>query len=159
MTRCWPNSLTSEPVLRHKVLAAKETTDVLILDWPGHSDEAPLFSLGRALVLAGARLLELDSRELNLELKARVDGDLGILLYDTVPGGAGHCFELLVLGRPWLEAARDILHGSESHYATCRRACLECLLDFGGQFHAHRLDRKAALEILDGVLGDRKRDK
>jgi hypothetical protein len=24
----------------------------------------------------------------------------------------------------------------------CRRACLECLLDFAGQFHAHRLDRK-----------------
>jgi DEAD/DEAH box helicase domain-containing protein len=154
MTRCWPNSLTYEPVLRHKVLAAKETTDVLILDWPGHCDEAPLFSLGRALVLAGARLLELDSRELNLELKARVDGDLGILLYDTVPGGAGHCFELFVLGRPWLEAARKILRGSPSHDATCRRACLECLLDFGGQFHADRLDRKGALDLLDAVLGD-----
>jgi hypothetical protein len=41
MTRCWPNSLPHEPVLRHKVLAAKETTDVLILrsslffPWPG----------------------------------------------------------------------------------------------------------------------------
>jgi hypothetical protein len=153
MTRCWPNSLTYEPVLRHKVLAAKETTDVLIHDWPGHCDQAPLFSLGRALVLAGARLLELDSRELNLELKARVDGDLGILLYDTVPGGAGHCFELFVLGRPWLEAARKILRGSPSHDATCRRACLECLLDFGGQFHADRLNRKGALDLLDAALG------
>ena len=94
MSRCWPNSLTYEPVLRHKVLAAKETTDVLIFDLPGNFDEAPLFSLGRALVLAGARLLELDSRELNLEIKVRADGDLGILFYDTVPGGAGHCFEL-----------------------------------------------------------------
>jgi DEAD/DEAH box helicase domain-containing protein len=159
MTRCWPSSLAYEPVLRHKVLAAKETTDVLILDWPGHCDEAPLFSLGRALVLAGARLLELDSRELNLELKARVDGDLGILLYDTVPGGAGHCFELLVLGRPWLDAARRILRGSPSHDATCRRACLECLLDFGDQFHAHVLDRKGALDLLDACLGDQECDK
>jgi hypothetical protein len=154
MTHCWPNSLQYEPVLRHKVLAAKETTDVLILDWPNDPGEAPLFSLGRSLVLSGARLLELDSRELNLELKTRRDGELGILLYDTVPGGAGHCFELLNLGRPWLEAARRILQGSPSHSITCRRACLECLLDFSGQFQAHLLDRKGALELLDAALGE-----
>jgi hypothetical protein len=53
-TRCWPRALAYEPVLRHKVLAATETTDVLILDWPVSADEASLFSLGRALVLAGA---------------------------------------------------------------------------------------------------------
>jgi hypothetical protein len=108
--------------------------------------------------IAGVRLLELDSRELNLELKSRVDGDLGILLYDTIPGGAGHCFELLVLGRTWLEEARKILRGSPSHDATCRRACLECLLDFAGQFHAHRLDRKGALDLLDDVLGEQEHD-
>ncbi|MGD0248548.1 MAG: DUF1998 domain-containing protein [Candidatus Limnocylindrales bacterium] len=158
MTRCWPNGLPSDPVLRHKVLAAKETTDVLILDWPGCCDEAPQFSLGRALVLAGARLLELDSRELDLELKARANGDPGILLYDTVPGGAGHCFELLVLGRRWLREARRILRGSTAHDAICRRACLECLLDFGGQFHAHLLDRKGALGLLDAGLGAQELD-
>src|ERR1022692_2153815 len=152
MTRCWPNSLQYDPVLRHKVLAAKETTDVLILDWPADSDKASLYSLGRALVLAGTRLLELDSRELDLELKARVDGRLGILLYDTIPGGAGHCLELLNLDRPWLEAARNILLGSPSHDAACRRACLECLLDFGGQFHAELLDRKGALNLIGAAL-------
>lgn len=108
-SRCWPQSLQYEPVLRHKVLAARETTDVLILDWPGDSDEGPLFSLGRALLLAGARLLELDSRELGLELKPRGTGEFSILLYDTVPGGAGHCFELMKLGELWLKEARNIL--------------------------------------------------
>jgi hypothetical protein len=152
MSRCWPNSLPYKPVLRHKVLAAKETTDVLILEWPGGCDKARLFSLGRALVLAGAQLLELDSRELKSELKARAGGEHDILLYDTIPGGAGHCFELFVLGRPWLEEARKILRGSPSHNATCRRACLECLLDFGGQFHAHLLDRKGALDLLEAAL-------
>ena len=48
-------------------------------------DEATLFSLGRALVLAGARLLELDNRELNVELKASLTCELSILLYDTFP--------------------------------------------------------------------------
>jgi hypothetical protein len=152
--RCWPKSLKYDPVLRHKVLAAKETTDALILDWPGDPEEAPLFSLGRALVLAGAQLLELDSRELSLELKARDAGRLGILLHDTTPGGAGQCLELFHLGRPWLEKARSILRGTPLHDAACRRACLECLLDFAGQFHADRLDRRRALEVLDEVLGD-----
>jgi len=151
-TRCWPKNLPNEPVLRHKVLAATETTDVLILDWPGNSDK--LFSLGRALLLAGARLLELDSRELGLELKPRGSGEFSILLYDTVPGGAGHCFELLDLERRWLEEARSILRGAASHDTACRRACLECLLDFAGQFHANRLDRRGALELLDTALGD-----
>jgi hypothetical protein len=105
-------------------------------------------------VLAGARLLELDSRELDVELKARDAGRLGILLYDTIPGGAGHCFELFNLGQDWLKEARRILRGTELHDAVCRRACLECLLDFAGQFHANRLNRKGALELVDAVLGD-----
>ncbi len=153
-TRCWPKSLQTEPVLRHKVLAARESTDVLILDWPIDADEAPLFSLGRALLLAGARLLELDSRELGLELKPRGGGEFSLLFHDSTPGGSGHCFELMSLGRTWLEEARRILRGSPSHDASCRRACLECLLDFAGQFHAHRLDRKAALELITAAFGD-----
>jgi hypothetical protein len=43
---CWPKDLKGEPVLRHKVLAAKERTDVLILDWPGDwAAEPDLYSL------------------------------------------------------------------------------------------------------------------
>jgi hypothetical protein len=152
-SRCWPQSLQYQPVLRHKVLAARETTDVLILDWPGDSAEGPLFSLGRALLLAGARLLELDSRELGL-LEPRKTGEFSIVLYDTVPGGAGHCFELMKLGEMWLKEARSILYGSAAHNDSCRRACLECLLDFGSQFTAHLLDRRGALSLLDGVLID-----
>ena len=150
--RCWPKSLQYDPVLRHKVLAARETTDVLILDWPTESDDASLFSLGRALVLAGTKLLELDNRELNVELKPRGAGELSTLLYDTTPGGAGHCFELMKLGRQWLKEAREILYVSPLHESACRRACLECLLDFAGQFHAHRLDRRRALDLLDAIL-------
>jgi hypothetical protein len=151
--RCWGRGIGSEPVLRHKVLAARETTDVLILDWPSDAHEAPMFSLGRALLLAGARLLEIDSREIGLQLKSRKAWEFAILFHDTAPGGAGHCFELFRLGRPWLEEARRILWVTNEHDKACERACLECLLDFGGQFNAHLLDRKSALELLDKALG------
>lgn len=134
------------------MLAARETTDVLILDWPGDCEEAALYSLGRALLLAGTQILELDSRELAIGLKRRSTGESSILLYDATPGGAGHCLELMNLGRDWLQKAGQILRGTPDHHAACRRACLDCLLDFSGQFDAHRLDRKKALQLLEGGL-------
>ncbi len=151
---CWPKDLQAEPVLRHKVLAARERTDVLLLDWPGDwAAEPDLYSLGQALVLAGTRLLELDSRELAVELKGRDEERTSILIYDTVPGGAGHCLELMERGRDWLEEARRILRGSAEHDRTCRRACLDCILDFAGQVKAHKLDRRRALDVLHFALG------
>jgi ATP-dependent helicase YprA (DUF1998 family) len=104
-------------------------------------------------LLAGTRLLELDSRELEVGIKHRQTGEPSILLYDATPGGAGHCLELMNLGSDWLETAGEILRGPPEHHQACRRACLDCLLDFSGQFDAHRLDRKAALRILDAGIG------
>jgi DEAD/DEAH box helicase domain-containing protein len=154
--RCWPRNLKDIPVLRNRVLAARERTDVLILDWPrSPSGDAALYSLGRALLLAGTRMLEIDSRELGVSLKALTTGEPGILLYDTVPGGAGHCLELMQLGRPWLDEARTLLRGSEPHDQSCRRAYLECLLDFAGQFYADKLDRIGALRLLEVLEEDR----
>jgi hypothetical protein len=69
-------------------------------------------------------------------------------LYDSTPGGAGHCLELMNLRQGWLREAKNILRGSDEHHAVCRKACLECLVDFSGQFHANRLDRKKALDLL-----------
>ena len=147
--RCWLKD--QESVLRNKVLAARETTDMLFLEWPSSGDDATMYSLGRALVLAGSALLDLDSRELELDDKSS-DNANRILLYDATPGGSGHCLELMTKGKEWFMKARGILQGTEKHNATCRKACLECLLDFSGQFYAHRLDRKKALAFLDKAL-------
>jgi hypothetical protein len=140
-----------EPVLRNKVLAARETTDMLFLEWPSSADDATMYSLGRALLLAGSALLDLDSRELELD-DNRSDNGNRILLYDATPGGSGHCLELMTKGKEWFLKAQSILQGTEKHNSICRKACLECLLDFSGQFNAHRLDRKKALAFLDEAL-------
>jgi DEAD/DEAH box helicase domain-containing protein len=147
--RCWLKD--QESVLRNKVLAARETTDMLFLEWPVAGDDPTMYSLGRALVLAGSSLLDLDSRELELDDRSS-DNTNRILLYDSTPGGSGHCLELMTKGKEWLLRARDILQGTENHNSICRKACLECLLDFSGQFNAHRLDRKRALSFLDAAL-------
>ena len=147
--RCWLKD--QESVLRNKVLAARETTDMLFLEWPSSADDATMYSLGRALLLAGSTLLDLDSRELELDDK-RSDNGNRILLYDATPGGSGHCLELMTKGKEWFLKAQSILQGTEKHNSICRKACLECLLDFSGQFNAHRLDRKKALAFLDEAL-------
>lgn len=147
---CWPKEREGAPVLRNKVLAARERTDMLRIEWPGVqlSDKNAVYSLGRAFVLAGARLLELDERELGMELMPLHDNRLGIVVFDTAPGGMGHCFELLNRDREWIEEAERILYVDEQHDAVCDRACLSCILDYSGQYKAAMMARKKALSLL-----------
>ena len=151
---CWEKGEQSSPVLRNRVLAARELTDMALLEWPGaHSGVRDgVYSFGRALLLAGARCLELDERELGMELIPLHEGNLGIVIYDTSPGGAGHCKELINLGKDWIEATRRILYVDEKHHSHCERACLDCILDFSGQYLASSLNRLDALNLLDEVF-------
>jgi DEAD/DEAH box helicase domain-containing protein len=152
---CWPRRGAGQPaVLRNRVIAAREPTDMLLLEWPGATASGlkGAFSLGRALVLAGTRLLELDHRELAMVPLPLAYPQLGIVIYDTAPGGSGHCAELLERGLDWIGATRDVLYVNEEHDRQCERACLNCILDFSGQHAAHKLDRRAALTLLEGRL-------
>ena len=148
---CWENVADVSPVLRNKVLAARELTDMALLEWPGaHSNAREgVYSFGRALLLAGARCLELDERELAMELMPLGQGILGIVVYDTSPGGAGHCRKLINLGEDWIKETRKILYVNEEHHLRCEKACLDCILDFSGQYFANSLNRLDALHLLD----------
>lgn len=147
---CWRKRDAEVPVLRHKVLAARESVDMILLDFPtsARNERAGLFSVGRAMLLAGCRRLEIDSRELGVKIKPLPDGRLGLLLHETVVGGAGHCQELLGAGRALLLDAMQLLIGDENHQLRCSRACIDCILDFAGQFYAKLLDRSEAISVL-----------
>ena len=158
--RCWRDG--EAPVVRNQTLAARETTDVLLVDIAGaigeqRADERIATTLAYALQRAGAQMLELDSREIGtMVAPAGPNGrGFGAIVYDSTPGGAGHVRELMVFGRAWLEAARDVLFVSEDHDRRCQTACLDCLLSFDAQFAAQRrlLDRPEALAILNELLG------
>jgi hypothetical protein len=127
---------------------------MLLIEWPGATEAIAdgVYSLGRAMVLAGARLLELDERELGMEVMALRSPYQGIVIYDAAAGGAGHCLELVNLGKDWIERTRQILYIDGEHHSRCGRACLECILDFSGQYKAHRLNRFAALEIIGASM-------
>ena len=101
-------------------------------------------------------MLELDGREIGvLATPAGENGARwGALLYDNVPGGAGHVRELLEMGREWLVRAKDILFIDDVHNKRCRSACLDCLLSFETQdaLQQGNLDRPSALAVLSQLL-------
>jgi hypothetical protein len=158
-SNCWRDG--EAPVLRNQTLAARETTDVLLLTFESElaqlaKDESLLETLGHALRIAGAKLLELDTRELGVMPAPAGEraGEWGAVIYDNVPGGAGHVRELLESEREWLEEARHTLYVSEAHDAQCETACLDCLLTFDAQESMGKglLQRRRAFQILAALL-------
>ena len=159
-TPCWRvNSLP--PVLRNQTLAAKEVTDVLLVDFSRclgnrRGDLTLVTTLGYGLHRAAAQMLQLDGRELGVASTpaGELGRGLGALLYDNVPGGAGHVRELLEIGRELLELTKQILYVDEAHNQRCRSACLDCLLSFDTQdaMREGRLNRPLALSVLADLL-------
>ncbi len=159
---CWSNSETAQ-ALRNQALAAKQTTDALLLDFSaclGHeaNNLTLLWTLTQALQISGAKLLELDGRELGaLVTPTGLEGrGWGAVLYDDVPGGAGHVRELMSLGLEWLKEAYRTMYVNEQHDATCETACLDCLLTFDAQepMRLGLLNRRQAMRILGVLLGE-----
>lgn len=157
--RCWTDD--TAPVVRNRTLAARQTTDVLLIDpWralapPPSSRRAQALAttLGYAFLHAGARLLEVDSRELGLVLVPSIaaEGRLSPVLYDNVPGGVGHTDELRKLGKAWIVKAREVLFVDADHDRRCDDACLDCILSFDAQQHVEMgmLKRRDALTVLE----------
>ncbi len=126
-----------------------------------HAGHAVMTTLGYALQRAAAEILELDSREIGvLAVPVGPQGQYwGVMLYDNVPGGAGHVAELLsdgdpVAGRAWLQDAKDLLYVNEEHHQHCETACVRCLLAYDAQFamSAGLLQRRKAFTLLDRLL-------
>jgi DEAD/DEAH box helicase domain-containing protein len=154
--RCWKDA--GVPVLRNRALGAETDTDILQLEaetlmTPYHAPEDSeriVRSLGHALRLTGAALLEVDTREISV-VAAKVAGDAwGIHLFDSATGGSGHIASLLEDQRLWITNAIDLLRGDSGHGRRCREACLSCLLDAQSQtdFEMGKLDRSLALQFL-----------
>jgi DEAD/DEAH box helicase domain-containing protein len=157
---CWRGN--EAPVLRNQTLAAREVTDVLMVDFTGCLSDADcgpaaMLTLAFAMREAGAVLLQLDSRELGaLTVPAGADGLAHApVLYDNTPGGAGHVYELLRFGAEWLRKTRDVLYVNAEHDARCETCCFDCLLTFTSQSAADAglLIRREALRLLDRLLG------
>lgn len=147
------------PPLRCKVLGSRERTDMLRLDFDNvnmpASDKRLMTTLQLALHRAAAELLQLDVRELGAELVPASAGRWSIVLYDNVPGGAGHVRELVDEGESLFRSSLRILRGNDEHDARCHEACLDCLLGYSSQSVHEKglIDRRRALGWLQSIYG------
>jgi Lhr-like helicase len=154
---CWANS--DPPVLRNHLLAATHVTDILQLDFSAlRSDRLnndAIVTLGHALRLSGAELLELDHRELGVHFSpVGTLAHLGIHLFDNTAGGAGHVVQLADSASEWFERALDVMYRDPDHHESCKSACLQCLLTNASQIDMElgRLRRRATYELLSDLL-------
>ncbi len=123
--------------LRRQLLTARQVTDIAVIDIPQlvNADLAVATTMAHAFRLAGAQLLSLDSRELGSFVMSTDAGpNCGLVLFDTMPGGAGHVAELLELASDWVRKLTDVLFVNQAHHGRCISACLDCLLSYEAQF-------------------------
>ena len=156
--RCW-SADEEAPILRSQTLAAREPTDVLLVDFshvlgPIAQDLDVMETLASAFLLGGAALLDLDPRELGaITTPTGQSGTAhGIVLHDGVAGGAGHVRELLERSEELLERTIKLLWISDEHDARCISGCLDCLMTFDRQMAVRgpfrRREALAALRAL-----------
>jgi DEAD/DEAH box helicase domain-containing protein len=154
---CWTEN--DPPVLRNHLLAATHVTDLLQLDFSSlRSDRLnndAIVTLGHALRLAGAELLELDHRELGVHFSpvGRL-AHLGIHMFDNTAGGAGHVVQLADSPFEWFKQALDVMYRDPNHHRNCESACLQCLLTNASQVDMElgRLHRRATYQVLSDLV-------
>jgi hypothetical protein len=154
---CWTDN--NPPILRNHLLAATHVTDLLQLDFSAlRSDRLNndvVVTLGHALRLSGAELLELDHRELGVHFSPVGSlAHLGIHLFDNTAGGAGHVVELADCASEWFKRALAVMYRDSSHHNNCESACLQCLLTNASQtdMEMGRLRRVETYKLLSDLI-------
>lgn len=149
-------------MFRNHLLAATHVTDILQIDFAAVRHRAlssdVIVTLGHALRLAGAELLQIDHRELGVHFApVGQAARWGIYVFDNAAGGAGHVSELAANtnARNWVETTAALLYRDPDHDRECTSACLNCLLTTASQAHLKlgMLRRPIALAVLRDLLG------
>jgi hypothetical protein len=135
-------------------LAHKYQTDMLELGVDGSAvvglDSAVWSSLLYAIVEGAAQSLEISRDDIDGTLYRAATGHTSLMLYDTVPGGAGHVRAIAEHLDTVLEAAWRRVHDCECGPET---SCYRCLRVFRNQRLHEQLRRGAAADVLGRLLG------
>ena len=131
------------------VLGYEFRTDALVVTVPPQPggplyDASLLVSAAEALLIAGTAYLETEPTEIAAFPRRMGEGRPGqVVLYETVPGGAGYLEELAANLPAAAAAVYQRLFGHD-----CARACYRCLKRFGNQLWHGLLDK----ELVRGML-------
>ncbi|MGH3232972.1 MAG: Zn-binding domain-containing protein [Streptosporangiaceae bacterium] len=149
------NPLRGKPCtgpLRWRSLAHTYETDILRLrlDAPGLDTWAQWHSLLYAVLEGAADGLEINRTDIDGLVHSGADGRSGLVLFDTVPGGAGSV--LRIAG-----ALDTVIATAVRRVASCdcgpETSCYGCLRTRRNERHHEDLSRGAALTVLESLHG------
>ena len=128
-------------------LGGSRYTDVFELQIEGLVDEVTALSLGIALRSAFCRLVGIQDDEVGVTVRQAKAQDRSLcqsmFLYDLAAGGSGYVAALRDYVGPALRGSVAVLDCPKK----CDASCQACLLTFGSQYEATKLDRHKALEL------------
>lgn len=148
---------SSTPIItRYNALGTVFSSDVLELTFElNTSPDANLddwSSVTWALFAAGAKMLDIPETELGGTTYLNRNKEFSMMIYDNVPGGAGHAIQLAENLEDLIRSAYELVDGhcgcSED---TC---CYGCIANYYNQNMQKKLSRGAAKRILEMLLGD-----
>lgn len=139
-------------------LGHRYETDVVWLEFhdaPPDDAATPGFWLSLAYALVNAAADELGIERNDLEATTvPLEGQKrhAIVLYDAVPGGAGHCRQIL-------KELPDVIRKARERLASCdcdpeAAGCYGCLCDYQNQFAHDQLSRGGALRYLNRFVDE-----
>ena len=103
-------------------------------------------TLVEAMRLAATNLLGISQREIGGTARVRFFGQPEIVLYDTVPGGAGYC-QILITRYTIRDLLRCTMQALDCP-ANCSHSCRVCLQGYDNQMYWEKLSRLPALAWL-----------
>lgn len=123
---------------------------VLDIDGAPAADKYGWESVMWAIFTAAAKLLDIPQTELGGTLYENDHGTMSLLIYDDVPGGAGHARQLSEMVEKLIQAAYDVVDGHcDCGEETC---CYGCIANYYNQSKQAYLSRGAAKQILGTLL-------
>ncbi len=116
-------------------------------------DEDAWTSVMWALFTAATNLLELPEMELGATMRSDGAGGMEVMIYDNVPGGAGHAEQLFGMVKELILEAYKVVDG----HCGCggETCCYGCIANYHNQNVQARLSRQAAKDLLGALLGIR----
>ena len=145
-----PESTACHGILRNYSLGHELETDVMQLQFPQLDNEWDAYSLAYAVQLGAAKTLDIPNTDLNVTISGRKTiCNTAIILYDNVPGGAG-----LVAQLEAKDIFKQVLRNAKNRVSGlcgCSSSCYGCLRSYRNQFAHPHLDRRQALNLLDGI--------
>ncbi|MBT7618191.1 MAG: DUF1998 domain-containing protein [Calditrichaeota bacterium] len=152
-------TVPKEGVKKNFSLGHIQTTDTLHIRFSGseqfkvpppHNDSF-WFSLMYAIIHAASHALQIERKDIDGVLSPRKHDDSWeqtIVLYDNVPGGAGHVKAIRDRFQEVLEDAIRVLNCPD---CSPEISCHHCLRDYRNQYFHHLLVREHALDFLESV--------